>query len=154
MTTTSSTKQRTRLHRTTAVVIAALLACTYASVLIGLAVTLTIAWASGRGTVGTLDSNAANRGVAFFIVVCLAGAAALVLGAVGAWRGRRGIPAIVPLAIVVLVGCIGEPVDIVSGNPPLDNLIGAGIIIAAALPLVLLLLPRRAPAESAASEAA
>ena len=148
MTTTSPAEQRTRHRRTVAVVIAGVLACIYACVLIGLAVTLTSAWAGGRGLVGNLDSNAANRGVAFFIVACVAGAAALVIGAVGAWRGRRGFPAIVPLAIVVLVGCIGEPIDIIAGNPPLDNLIGAAIIVAAALPLVLLLMPRRARAQA------
>lgn len=49
-----------------------------------------------------------------------------------------------PLAIVVLIGCIGEPIDIASGNPVPDDLIGAAIIVAAALPPVLLLLPRRA----------
>ncbi|WP_294945555.1 hypothetical protein [uncultured Microbacterium sp.] len=151
MTTTSRTKERAPLRRTAAVIVAAVLACLYACVLIGLAVMLTIAWTSGRGVVGNLDSHAANRGVAFFIVACVAGAAALVFGAARAWRGRRGIPAIVPLAIVVLVGCIGEPIDILSGNPPLDNLIGAAIIVAAALPLVLLLLPRRAPGEETGS---
>jgi FtsH-binding integral membrane protein len=148
MTTTSPAKERTRHRRTAAVLVAAVLACIYACVLIGLAVTLTIAWAGGRGVVGNLGSNAANRGVAFFIVACVAGAAALVFGAVRAWRGRRGFAAIVPLAIVVLVGCIGEPIDILSGNPPLNNLIGAAIIVAAALPLVLLLLPRRARAQA------
>jgi hypothetical protein len=54
----------------------------------------------------------------------------------------RAASAIIPLAIIVVVGCIGEPIDIASGNPPTDNLIGAGIIIAAALPLLLLVLPR------------
>ncbi|WP_374010376.1 hypothetical protein [Leifsonia sp. LS-T14] len=151
MSTTSPTKQRARLPRTTGVVIAAVLACVYACVLIGLAVMLTISWTSGRGILGNLGSNAANRGVAFFIVACVAGAAALVFGAVRAWRGRRGLVAIVPLALVVLVGCIGEPIDILSGNPPLDNFIGAAILIAAALPVVLLLLPRRVPAKQPGS---
>jgi hypothetical protein len=41
-----------------------------------------------------------------------------------------------------VVGCVGETVDIASGNPLPDNLIGAGIIVLAVLPVLLLLLPR------------
>lgn len=133
-----------RARRTGAVVVASVLACGYAGVLIVLAVMLTVDWSTGVGRVGHLAGNAANRGVAFFVVACVAGAILLVVGAVRAWRGRRGLAAIVPLAIVVLIGCIGEPIDIASGNPVPDDLIGAAIIVAAALPPVLLLLPRRA----------
>jgi hypothetical protein len=143
MTMTPPVTPRRRFPRTWSTTIAAVLACSYACVLAGLAVTLGIDWTSGRGTVGNLESHAADRGVAFFLVAALAGAASLVIGAVGAWRGRRGIAAIVPLALIVLVGCIGEPIDIASGNPLRDNLIGAAIILAAAVPLVLFLLPRR-----------
>lgn len=142
-TTSLRTTSRPRLPRTRPAIIAAVLACLYACVLVGLAVTLGIEWTTGRGAVGNLAGHAANRGVAFFLVAALAGASCLVVGAVGVWRGRRGTAAIVPLALVVLIGCIGEPIDIASGNPPLDNLIGAAIIVAAALPVVLLLLPRR-----------
>jgi hypothetical protein len=103
---------------------------------------LVIEWTTGQGTIGNLSGNAANRGVAFFVVACVGGAILLVLGALRAWRGGRGLAAIIPLAVVVIVGCIGETIDVVSGNPLADNLIGAGIIIAAALPVLLLLLPR------------
>jgi hypothetical protein len=131
-------------RRTGAVVVASVLACGYAGVLIVLAVMLAVDWSTGVGRVGHLAGNAPNRGVAFFVVACVAGAILLVVGAVRAWRGRRGLAAIIPLAIVVLIGCIGEPIDIASGNPVPDDLIGAAIIVAAALPPVLLLLPRRA----------
>jgi hypothetical protein len=125
------------------VLVAAVLACCYSCALVVLAVALFVGWTTGKGVIGHLSSNAANRGVAFFIVACIAGAVLLVLGALAAWRGRRGLAAIIPLAIVALIGCIGEPIDIASGNPPADNLIGAAIIAAVSVPLVLLLLPRR-----------
>lgn len=133
-----------RLHRTASTIVAAILVCCYAVGLGVLAVILVIEWTSGQGAIGNLPSNAANRGVAFFVVACIGGAILLALGALRAWRGRRGLAAIIPLAVVVIVGCIGETIDIVSGNPLSDNLIGAGIIIAAALPVVLLLARRRA----------
>jgi hypothetical protein len=117
-------------------------------VLVVLAGFLAVQWATGQGIIGHLTTNAANRGVAFMIVACVAcvaGALFLVVGALGAMRGRRGLAAIVPLALVVLIGCIGEPIDISAGNPIAENLIGAAIIAAAAVPVVLLLLPRRAP---------
>jgi ABC-type uncharacterized transport system permease subunit len=111
-------------------------------VLAALAVMLFINWTTGRGVIGNLANTAENRGVAFFIVACMGGAASLVLGAWQAWRGRRGLAAIIPLAVVVIIGCIGEPIDIATGSSAVSNLIGALIILAAALPLVLLLLPR------------
>lgn len=134
-----------RLRRTGPVIIAAVLACCYACVLVVLAGFLAVQWATGQGIIGHLTTNAANRGVAFMIVACVAGALFLVVGALGAMRGRRGLAAIVPLALVVLIGCIGEPIDISAGNPLAENLIGAAIVAAAAVPVVLLLLPRRAP---------
>jgi hypothetical protein len=132
----------TRLHRTAAVTVAAVLVCCYAVVLCALAIGILVAWTSGSGRIGTLPGAAANRGVAFFIVACVGGAILLLVGARAAWRGRRGLTAIIPLAVLAVVGCVGETVDIASGNPLPDNLIGAGIIVLAVLPVLLLLLPR------------
>lgn len=123
--------------------VAAILACSYSVVLVVLAVSLGFDWATGRGTVGNLVSATANRGVAFFIFACIFGAALLVSGAVTAWRGRRGLAAIIPLAIVAGVGAIGEPIDIASGNSLTSNLIGGRVLVAAVLPIVLFLLPRK-----------
>jgi len=123
--------------------VAAVLTCCYSVVLVVLAVSLGIDWATGRGTVGNLASSTANRGVLFFIVACVGGAALLVFGAVTAWRGRRGLAAIIPLAIVAVVGTIGEPLNIASGNSLTSNLIGGLVLGAAILPIVLLVLPRK-----------
>ncbi|WP_020077453.1 hypothetical protein [Cryocola sp. 340MFSha3.1] len=129
-------------------IVAAVLSFCYSFVLTLLAVALVVQWVTGQGTIGNLTSNAANRGVAFLVVVCVGGAIALAAGAGNAVRGRRGLSAIIPLAVLVLFGLIGESIDIASGNPLLDNLIGSAIIVAAAVPLVLLLLPRRLHADS------
>lgn len=129
-------------------IIAAILVSCYSFALAVVAVTLVVQWLTGQGTIGNLTSNAANRGVAFLVVVCVGGAIALAVGAGRAWRGHRGLAAIIPLAVLVLFGLIGESIDIASGNPLLDNLIGAAIIVAAAVPLVLLLLPRRPHVDS------
>lgn len=131
------------LPRTAPVLVAAVLACCYAAVLVGLAVLLAVDWATGAGTVGHLQGRMENRGVATFLVVCIAGAAALVIGAVRALRGNRGLGIIIPLAIVTVVGSIGEPLDIASGNSAASNIIGGFILALAVLPIVLLLLPRR-----------
>ncbi|TDP99842.1 MULTISPECIES: hypothetical protein [unclassified Leifsonia] len=129
-------------------IVAAVLSFCYSFVLTLLAAALVVQWVTGQGTIGNLTSNAANRGVAFLVVVCVGGAIALAAGAGNAVRGRRGLSAIIPLAVLVLFGLIGESIDIASGNPLLDNLIGAAIIVAAAVPLVLLLLPRRLHVDS------
>jgi len=123
--------------------VAAVLACSYSVVLVVLAVSLGFDWATGRGTVGNLASATANRGVSFFICACIIGAALLVSGAVTAWRGRRGLAAIIPLAIVAGVGAIGEPIDIANGNSLTSNLIGGLVLVAAVVPIVLFLLPRK-----------
>jgi hypothetical protein len=131
-----------RLRRTLPAMIAAALACCYAGVLVVLAVVLVVDWTTGRGTIGHLGSTSANRGVSFFVVLCIGGAVVLVSGAATVWRGRRGLLAIIPLAIVVAIGCVGEPIDIVSGESVGSNIIGAFVIAAAVVPIVLLLLPR------------
>jgi hypothetical protein len=131
------------MRRTVAVWAAAVLACIYAMVLVTVAAILCFDGGTGRGTVGSLKGSAENRGVAFFITVCVIGAGALVWGSVRAWRGARGFGAIIPCAVVVAIGCVGEPIDILAGNSLSSNLIGAIIIVLAATPIVLLLLPRK-----------
>ncbi len=75
-------------------------------------------------------------------MLCFGGAAVLVAGAVTVMRGRRGLLVIIPLAIVTVIGGIGEPIDIANGESAGSNVIGALVIVAAVLPILLLLLPR------------
>jgi hypothetical protein len=97
----------------------------------------------GRGVIGHLTGATQVRGWAFIVVACVTGAIFLAAGAYSVLHGRRGLAVIIPLAVIVAVGCIGEPLDIIAGNPLGENLIGLLIIAAAATPVVLLLLPRR-----------
>jgi len=130
------------LHRTPAVTVACVLACCYALVLAGFGIYFLILFASHQGTIGNQVGYFANRGVSEVIGLFILSGAALVFGAVGAWRGTRGLQIIVPLAIIVLVGAIGEPIDISNGDSATDNLVGAGILLLAIIPIVLLALPR------------
>ncbi|MDP9736105.1 hypothetical protein [Curtobacterium sp. 260] len=131
------------LRLTPAVRIAAVLAAAYGFSLVALAIVLATDWALHRGNVGHLHSLAASRGVVYFIVACIAGAALLMTGSVRAWRGARGLPALIPLGLIVAIGCIGEPIDILTGQSLSSDITGVAIICAAALPAVLLILPRK-----------
>jgi peptidoglycan/LPS O-acetylase OafA/YrhL len=131
------------LRLTPAVRIAAVLAAGYGFALVALAVVLATDWALRRGNVGHLHSLAAYRGVAYSIVACVAGAALLMTGSVRAWRGSRGLAALIPLGLIVAIGCVGELIDISTGQSVNSNITGAAIICAAALPAVLLTLPRK-----------
>jgi hypothetical protein len=130
------------LARTPAVVIASTLACCYALVLAGLGIYLFVLFVAHQGTIGNQVGYLANRGVSEVIVLLIFAALALVVGAIGAWRGTRGLPIIVPLAVIVVVGLIGEPIDIANGDSLGDNLIGAAILVLAVIPTFLLALPR------------
>ncbi|WP_261372059.1 hypothetical protein [Arthrobacter woluwensis] len=67
----------------------------------------------------------------------------LVTGATRALRGNRGIGVIVPLSVVTVIGSIGEPLDIASGNSAVSNIIGGIVRALAIVPIVLLVLPRK-----------
>ncbi|WP_338031428.1 hypothetical protein [Diaminobutyricibacter tongyongensis] len=136
------------LERSPAATIAAVLAALYALGLLTLAGSLVVDRMYGNDVIAHLRGYEV-RGWAFVVVACIAGALLLAFGTIAVWRGRRGYTVIAPLGLIVVIGCIGEPIDIISGNPLGDNLIGLLIIVAAALPLVLLLLPRRAAAATA-----
>lgn len=105
------------LERSPAATIAAVLATLYALGLLTLAGSLVVARISGNGTIAHLNGYAEVRGWAFVVVACIGGALLLAFGAIFVWRGRRGLMVIAPLALIVLIGCIGEPIDIISGNP-------------------------------------
>ncbi len=56
---------------------------------------------------------------------------------------REGASSAHPLGLIVAIGCVGEPIDILTGQSLASNVMGAAIICAAALPAVLLILPRK-----------
>jgi hypothetical protein len=73
----------------------------------------------------------------FVGVLGLVGAALLIGGAVRTWRGSFAWT-LAPLLAVLLLGSIGEVVDLVGTATTQSNLIGAAILVAAAVPIGLL----------------
>ena len=132
-----------RLKRSLASNIAAILACCYALALLAVIVTILMAVISRQGTIGHLTGYS-RRGPIVLSFLLLLGAVDLVLGAIMVWRGRRGFVLMVPLGFIFVVGCIGEVVDIIGGSSVTSNLIGGGILLLSVIPVVLLLLRREA----------
>jgi hypothetical protein len=119
-----------------------LLICAYGVVLAIEGVVLFVDFLHG-GTSGTpnpsrLEAFGMERFAGFLVVV----GALLEFAAVRLVRSRRSALFVVPLAILVVGGTIGESFDILGGTGIVSNVIGAGIIILAALPIVLIFTPR------------
>ncbi|HEV7212902.1 MAG TPA: hypothetical protein VGN47_14430 [Blastococcus sp.] len=87
-------------------------------------------------TDGWGDRNAA-KGMVFVGVLGMTGTALLIVGAVQTWRGSFAWT-LVPLVAVLVFGSIGEVVDLVGTATAQSNLIGAAILVAAAVPIGLL----------------
>jgi hypothetical protein len=81
-------------------------------------------------TGGWGDRTTAN-GMVFVGVVGLIGAALLIAGAIRTWRGSFTWT-LAPLAVVFVFGFIGEMVDLLGTATAQSNLIGTGILVAAA----------------------
>jgi hypothetical protein len=119
--------------RPSTVVVAAVLSAVYS---------LGLLWFGGAAllvlfrTGGWGDPTAA-RGMVFVGVAGLAGAALLIGGAVRTWRGAFACT-LVPLVAVLVVGCIGEVIDVLGTATARSNLIGAAVLVAAAVPIGLL----------------
>jgi hypothetical protein len=114
----------------------------YAVVLAGVAIALCVSLVTGVGMVGAQNSSlVGTKGVSFLCVMLLAAAAVLVVGAVLLLRRRRGLLMLFPLFALLAFGSIGEVADVVSGSTVLSNLIGGGVLVLAAAPVILRFLP-------------
>ncbi|PNW10514.1 hypothetical protein C1632_01690 [Microbacterium testaceum] len=102
---------------------------------------MTVALATGQGLGADTHEYLVFRGVTTTIVFSLMAGGIFVADAFLVLRGARGTGVVVA-GIVVLAGLIGEVIEAVTGGSAVSLAIGAGIIVAAALPGVLLLLPR------------
>lgn len=121
-------------RRPVAVVVAAVLSAVYSLGLLWFGgAALTVLFRTG----GWGDSQAA-KGMVLVGVLGLAGAALLVGGAVRTWRGSFAWT-LVPLLVVLVIGSIGEVVDLMGAATTQSNLIGAAILAAAAIPILLLI---------------
>ncbi|MDZ5144634.1 hypothetical protein [Microbacterium testaceum] len=102
---------------------------------------MTVALATGQGLGADTHEYLVFRAVTTTIVFSLMAGGIFVADAFLVLRGARGTGVVVA-GIVVLAGLIGEVIEAVTGGSAASLAIGAGIIVAAALPGVLLLLPR------------
>ena len=121
------------VRRPPTVAVAAVLSAGYSVGLLwfGLAA-LTVLFRTG----GWGDRQAA-KGMVVVGVLGVAGAALLVGGALRTWRGSFTWT-LVPLVAVLVCGSIGEIVDVVGTATTRSDLIGAAILVAAAVPVALL----------------
>ena len=122
------------MRRPSAVVVAAVLSAAYSLGLLwfGLAALVVLLRTGGWG-----DRRAAE-GMVFVGVAGLTGAVLLIGGAVRTWRGSY-VWTLVPLVAVLVIGGIGEVADLVGTAGAKSNLIGAVILLAAAVPVGLLI---------------
>lgn len=128
MPTTDSPEQPPR-----SVVVAAALSATYS---------LGLLWFAGAAFVvlcrtGGWGDRAAVKGMVFVVLMGSLGATLLIGGAVRTWRGSFDWT-LVPLVAVLVIGSVGEVVDVVGSATALSNLIGAAVLVAAAVPVGLL----------------
>ncbi|BAJ75580.1 signal transduction histidine kinase [Microbacterium testaceum StLB037] len=130
------------MRTTPAVRAAAVLSFLYGLAAAALGVWLIVALATGRGLRADTHEYLVFRGVTTTIVFALLAGAVFVTEAFLVLRGARGIGVVVVASIVAFGGLIGEVIEAVTGGDAASLGIGAGIIAAAALPAVLLLLPR------------
>jgi hypothetical protein len=119
--------------RPAAVVVAATLSAVYTLGLLwfGFAALAVLFRTDGWG-----DRDAA-QGMVFVGALGLVGAALLIVGAVRTWRGSFAWTH-VPLLVVLPLGSIGEVVDLMGTATTQSSLIGATILVAAAVPIGLL----------------
>jgi hypothetical protein len=124
--------------------LASTLVAIYGLVLAGEGISLGIASLSGGTPSDPHPDLLAMRGMIWLAVVLLASAVLLGFAAVRFVRAGRALLFVLPLGLLVVIGLIGETVDIVGGSGLTDNLIGAGIVVLAAVPVVLAYVPSSA----------
>lgn len=131
------------MRRPEEIVLACVLAAAYALVFLGVAAVLLWELVTGTGTIGQeqLVGRAAG-GVASTALMLLLGGWLLASGAARLVRRRgRGL-LVTPLLIFLAVGSIGEVVDLSGDATTLSDLIGGGILVLAAAPVLLTSTPR------------
>ena len=94
------------------------------------------------GAAGTFGGGANNRfelkGVFGLILFTAAAAVCLLFGAAKASAGRGYRWILWPLRVFLVIGAVGQSVDLIGGGMTSGHLVGFAILAAAALPIVLL----------------
>lgn len=130
------------MSRPPTITAAVALGVSYGAVLIAVAAGALFEFVTGTGAIGDRHLDAqAGKGVVTLGIVLPLGAAMLWRGAANLARDRDPRLLVLPLAGLLIVGCVGETIDVLGTATPTSDLIGAGILILVALPLAMLALP-------------
>jgi hypothetical protein len=103
-----------------------------------------IGWAMLVARIGTAARSGdpvVVRGSITVVTWLLVGALVLVAGGLAVRRGGSRAGVVGPLGALVLVGTIGESVDLAGTASGRDDVIGAAIVLGAVVPVGLLLVP-------------
>jgi hypothetical protein len=134
----ASPNEATRPSRPRRVVVAAALTVMYAAAVVGMAITLLWQMLTGTGGLGEQHLHPmAEFAFTTFALLLIAFAAILIAGARRAYAGRgRGV-LVVPLLVFIAIGSIGEVHDIMGTSSTRSNIIGAAILVLAAIPVMI-----------------
>src|SRR5512144_2118928 len=116
------------MSRPPTITAAVALGVSYGAVLIAVAAGVLFEFVTGTGAIGHRHLNAqAGKGVVTLGIVLPLGAAMLWRGAANLARDRDPRLLVLPLALLLMVGCVGETVDLLGTATATSDLIGAGI---------------------------
>lgn len=119
--------------------LAAILAGLYAGVLLFVSGMTCYQLLTGAGAIGAAAQDRLGlRGVLGLILLTAAGAGYLLFGAVQAAAGRDYRWILWPLRVLLVIGTVGQSLDVIGGGLTPGHLIGFAIVAAAALPVLLL----------------
>lgn len=133
----------------TRVVLATALVLAFACAFLVVAVAVSVAAATNHGTIGSAARNTTGgraspaSGVWGLALLLTAGAIWLVRSAIRALRHESYLGVVVPLVIFLVVGAIGEIIDLFGTASGASDLVGAGILVLAAIPVALMWRPLR-----------
>ncbi len=131
------------MSRPVTVTAALALAFVYGAVLAAVAAGVLFELVTGTGAIGHRDLDAQTvKGVLTLGVLLPIGTAMLWRGAANLARDRDPRLLVLPLALLLAFGSLGEVIDLLGSASATSDLIGAGILVLAALPLAMLALPR------------
>lgn len=131
-------------HRSPLIVAAAFVALGYAAVFVLVAMLVGFQLVTATGSIGRERlTGIAARGAAFLIAVLISAAVMLIVGAMRLLRSGRAGWVVGLLGAFVVIGCIGETVDLFGTASGASDGVGAGIIALALIPPVLIAINRR-----------
>lgn len=136
--------------------VASALVLAFACAFLVVAVAVSVAAVTNHGTIGSAARNTTGgraspaSGVWGFAVLLTIGAIWLVGSAIRALRHQSYLGVVIPLGIFLVIGTIGEVIDLFGTASGASDLVGAGILVVAAIPVALMWRPLR---EVAISEA-